>query len=80
MGGYLYFSCFAKKSTKRRRLKRALKAVLPRVPVAPLKNLPDAHCLAAEHLNGQDLWLVAALQIAAATLSPLCRLELGLWF
>ena len=55
----MYFSCFAKKSTKRRRLKRTLKAALPRVTVAPLKNHPDAHYCAAEYLNGQNFQFVA---------------------
>ena len=39
----MYFSCFAKKSTKRRRLKRALSVVLPHAKAAPLKNLSGTH-------------------------------------
>ena len=39
----MYFSCFAKKSTKRRRLKKALKLCAPAHRAALLKNLSGAH-------------------------------------
>ena len=39
----MYFSCFAKKSTKRRRLKEALKLCVPAHRAALLKNLSGAH-------------------------------------
>ena len=48
----MYFSCFAKKSTKRRRLKEALSVALPRAKDALLKNPPVTHLtMALEHLN-----------------------------
>ena len=47
----MYFSCFAKKSTKRRRLKEALKVALPRAPAALLKNSPGAQWPAAQDLS-----------------------------
>ena len=52
----MYFSCFAKKSTKRRRHREgaefcapAQKAALPYVPIPARTSYP------LEHLNGQNL-------------------------
>jgi len=50
-GGECYFLVSEQESNQRNRLKRALKAALPRVTAAPLKNLPGAH-LVTERING----------------------------
>ena len=48
----MYFSCFAKKSTKRRRLKEALSSALPRRKTPSLRIHPSRIHDTAEHFSG----------------------------